>query len=112
MIRRLKYNEIDFEKYAACLENSEQRKYSASKTFLDVTTNKQWDILVYNDYEAVMPVPFIFKKGVKVVHNPLICQQLGVFSVLDDQKTNERFLHFLQKNYLIRAYHFNETKGR
>ncbi|MDQ0781576.1 hypothetical protein [Chryseobacterium sp. W4I1] len=109
MIRRLKYKEIDFEKYAACLENSEQRKYSASKTFLDVTTNKQWDILVYQDYEAVMPVPFILKKGVKIVHNPLICQQLGIFSAQDDQKINEKFLHFLQKNYLIRAYHFNET---
>jgi len=109
MIRRLKYKEIDFEKYAACLENSEQRKYSASKTFLDVTTNKQWDILVYHDYEAVMPVPFILKKGVKIVHNPLICQQLGIFSAQDDQKINEKFLQFLQKNYLIRAYHFNET---
>lgn len=109
MIRRLKYKEIDFEKYAACLENSEQRKYSASKTFLDVTTNKQWDILVYQDYKAVMPVPFILKKGVKIVHNPLICQQLGIFSAQDDQKINEKFLQFLQKNYLIRAYHFNET---
>lgn len=109
MIRRLKYNEIDFKKYTACLENSDQRKYSASRIFLDVTTNKQWDILVYNDYEAVMPVPFILKKGIKVVHNPLICQQLGIFSAKDDQKTNEKFLHFLTKNYLIRAYHFNET---
>lgn len=109
MIRRLKYNEIDFEKYTQCLENSEQRKYSASKTFLDVTTNKQWDILVRNDYEAVMPVPFIYKNRVKIVHNPLICQQLGVFSAKDDKKTNEKFLKFLTKNYLIRAYYFNET---
>ncbi|KXH81011.1 hypothetical protein [Chryseobacterium kwangjuense] len=109
MIRRVKYNEIDFEKYTKCLENSEQRKYSASRTFLDVTTNQQWDILVKNDYEAVMPVPFIYKNKVKIVHNPMICQQLGVFSAKDDQKTNERFLQFLKKNYLIRAYYFNET---
>lgn len=109
MIRRVKYNEIDFEKYTKCLENSQQRKYSASKTFLDVTTNKQWDILVKNDYEAVMPVPFIYKNKVKIVHNPMICQQLGVFSAEDDQNTNERFLQYLKKNYLIRAYYFNET---
>lgn len=109
MIRRVKYSEIDFEKYTKCLENSEQRKYSASKTFLDVTTNKQWDILVKNDYEAVMPVPLIYKNRVKIVHNPMICQQLGIFSAKDDQKTNERFLQFLKKNYLIRAYYFNET---
>jgi hypothetical protein len=111
MIRRLKYNEIDFKKYTDCLERSEQRKYSASKNFLDVTTNKQWEVLVLNNYEAVMPVPFILKKGIKIVHNPLICQQLGVFSDKDDKKINEKFLHFLQKNYLVRAYHFNETNS-
>lgn len=111
MIRRLKYNEIDFIKYADCLEKSEQRKYSASRFFLDVTTGKQWDLLVYNNYEAVMPVPFILKKGIKIVHNPLICQQLGVFSDKDDKKINGKFLSFLQKNYLVRAYHFNETNS-
>jgi hypothetical protein len=49
MIQRLKYNEIDFEKYTQCLENSEQRKYSASKVFLDVTSKNRWELLVYND---------------------------------------------------------------
>ncbi|MCT2560269.1 hypothetical protein [Chryseobacterium herbae] len=111
MIRRVKYTGIDFKKYADCLENSEQRKYSASKTFLDITTDKKWDLLVYNDYEAVMPVPFIYKNGIKIVHNPLMCQQLGIFSVKDDQKINEKFLSFLQKNYLIRVYYFNETNS-
>ncbi|MGK6342822.1 hypothetical protein ACMGDK_11320 [Chryseobacterium sp. DT-3] len=111
MIRRLKYNEINFKKYTACLEKSEQRKYSASKSFLDVTIGQQWDLLVYNNYEAVMPVPFILKKGIKIVHNPLICQQLGIFSDKDDKKLNEKFLYFLQKNYLVRAYHFNETNS-
>ncbi|KFF23557.1 hypothetical protein [Chryseobacterium vrystaatense] len=109
MIRRVKYSEINFEKYGACVENSAQRKYSASKIFLDVTANKLWDVLVYHDYEAVMPVPFIYKNGVKIVHNPLICQQLGVFSPKDDQNINEKFLHFLCENYLIRVYYFNET---
>ena len=57
MIKRLQYHEIDFEKYTQCLENSQQRKYSATKDFLDITSNKQWELLVYNNYEAVMPVP-------------------------------------------------------
>ncbi|NML69692.1 hypothetical protein HHL23_07775 [Chryseobacterium sp. RP-3-3] len=109
MIRRVKYKEIDFKKYTDCLENSEQRKYSASKDYLDVTTNKLWEVLVYNNYEAVMPVPFVLKKGIKIVHNPLMCQQLGIFSAKDDRKINEKFLHFLQKNYLIKVYYFNET---
>lgn len=108
MIRRLRYNEIDFVKYSRCLENSEQKKYSATNDFLDTTSEKQWEILVYNDYEAVMPVPFVKKYGIKIVHNPKLCQQLGVFSPKDDIQLNEAFLHFLEKNYLIRAYPLND----
>ncbi|WP_431609456.1 hypothetical protein [Chryseobacterium sp. 'Rf worker isolate 10'] len=109
MIRRLKYHEIDFVKYAQCLENSEQRKYSATKTFLDTTSTMPWDILVYKDYEAVMPVPFVRKYGMKIVHNPKLCQQLGVFSGKDNIDLNEAFLEYLEKNYMIRAYPFNDV---
>ncbi|MDM1555344.1 hypothetical protein PYS58_01990 [Chryseobacterium indologenes] len=108
MIRRLKYHEIDFVKYSQCLENSEQRKYSATKDFLDTTALKQWEVLVYNDYEAVMPVPFVRKYGVKIVHNPKLCQQLGIFSQKDDVNLNEEFLNYLENHYLIRAYPFND----
>ncbi|WP_114821871.1 hypothetical protein [Chryseobacterium sp. KLBC 52] len=109
MIRRLKYHEIDFVKYAQCLENSEQRKYSAAKHFLDTTSTMPWEILVYKDYEAVMPVPFVRKYGMKIVHNPKLCQQLGVFSGKDDVDLNEAFLEYLEKNYMIRAYPFNDV---
>lgn len=109
MIRRLKYHEIDFVKYAQCLENSEQRKYSATKDFLDTTSTMPWELLVYKDYEAVMPVPFVRKYGLKIVHNPKLCQQLGVFSRKDNIDLNEAFLEYLETNYLIRAYPFNDA---
>ncbi|MDF2550820.1 MAG: hypothetical protein K0R77_95 [Chryseobacterium sp.] len=108
MIKRLKYNEIDFEKYTKCLENSAQRKYSAAKDFLDITSGKQWELLIYNDYEAIMPVPFVFKLGLKIVHNPMLCQQLGIFSPIDSVEINTEFLSYLEKNYLIRVYSFND----
>jgi hypothetical protein len=108
MIKRLKYHEIDFEKYTQCLENSAQRKYSATKQFLDISSDKKWELLVYKDYEAVMPVPYVFKSGIKIVHNPMLCQQLGIFSREDNVEINEQFLSFLEKNYLIRIYTFNE----
>lgn len=108
MIRRLKYNEIDFGKYSQCLESSAQRKYSATKQFLDISSDKKWELLVYKDYEAVMPVPYVYKSGVKIVHNPMLCQQLGIFSKEDNAEINELFLSFLEKKYLIRIYAFNE----
>lgn len=109
MIRKLKYHEIDFEKYQNCLETSEQRKYSATKQFLDVTSGCNWELLVYQDYEAVMPIPFIEKFGFKVVVNPKLTQQLGIFSSEDSIKINEKFLAFFKKNYKIWYYAFNES---
>lgn len=107
MIRRLKYNEIDFDKYSKCLENSAQRKYSATKDFLDITSGKHWELLVYNDYEAVMPIPFVIKFGFKIVINPKLCQQLGIFSAKNDIEINDLFLKFFEKKYNIWYYGFN-----
>lgn len=109
MIRRLKYQEIDFKKYTECLENSEQQKYSATLDFLNVVSGKQWDILVYNDYEAVMPVPYMKKFGLKIVINPKLCQQLGIFSKTDNIQVNDQFLGFFEKKYNIWYYAFNDT---
>lgn len=111
MIRRLKYAEIDFAKYTKCLESSEQRKYSAASNFLDISSDKQWELLIYNDYEAVMPIPFVYKFGLKIVHNPMLCQQLGIFSAKDSIEINEQFLSYLEKNYLIRIYPFNDANN-
>lgn len=109
MIRRLKYQEIDFKKYTECLENSEQQKYSATLDFLNVVSGKQWEILVYNDYEAVMPVPYMKKFGLKIVINPKLCQQLGIFSKTDNIQVNDQFLGFFEKKYNIWYYAFNDT---
>jgi len=109
MIRRLKYDEIDFEKYIHCLENSEQRKYSATKDFLDITSDKKWELLVYNDYEAVMPVPYIKKLGLKFIINPKLCQQLGIFSRKDELFINDQFLDFFKNKYRIWYYAFNDV---
>lgn len=108
MIRRLKYSEIDFEKYSNCLKNSEQHKYCATREFLDITAGKNWQLLVYKDYKAVMPVPFVEKFGVKFVHQPKLCQQLGIFSEADLPEINDLFLDFLKRKYMVRYYAFND----
>ncbi|ANF52637.1 hypothetical protein A0O34_19910 [Chryseobacterium glaciei] len=108
MIRRLKYNEIDFKKYTECLENSEQRNWYANKNILDELSGN-WQLLVYGDYEAVMPVPLKKKLGFNFVLMPLFCQQLGVFSKKDDRKINTKFLNFLKKSSKVFLYSFNQN---
>lgn len=107
MIKYLKYNEIDFKKYQKCLENSCQNSDYADKDFLDIVSDKQWFILVYGDYEAVMPVFYTQKFGFKIVIMPKICQQLGIFSRADNPLVNEKFYDFLQRNFLVFLYAFN-----
>ncbi|WP_027382112.1 hypothetical protein [Epilithonimonas caeni] len=111
MIRRLKYHEIDFDKYNACIKNSVQKKFYAERIFLDISADKNWELLVYNDYEAVMPVPFVKKMGVKVVHNPKLCQQLGIFSITDLPDINDKLHEYLLKNYVIRYYTYNDSNS-
>ncbi len=107
MIRRVKYSEIDFVKYTQCLENSEQKNWYARKEILDQLSGS-WHILVYGDYEAVMPVHMDKKIGINFVNMPLFCQQLGVFSKTDDVGINDLFLKFLKKKYILFLYSFNQ----
>jgi len=108
MIKRLKYHEIDFEKYTQCLENSEQKNWYAKKDVLDELSGN-WELLVYGDYEAVMPVHIKKKFGLNFVHMPLFCQQLGIFSKADDSKINDQFLKFLKSKYKVFLYSFNHN---
>jgi len=106
MIKRLKYKEIDFEKYTYCLENSAQKNWYAKKEILDHLSGN-WELIVYGDYEAVMPINIKKKLGIQFVHMPLFCQQLGVFSKVDDPMINSKILNFLQKKYRVFLYCFN-----
>ncbi|MBO6200890.1 MAG: hypothetical protein J6N74_04640, partial [Chryseobacterium sp.] len=66
MIERIKYQDIDFEKYNNCVESSVQKNLYCEKETLDFLS-KNWELLVYGDYEAVMPIPFVKKTFFKVV---------------------------------------------
>ena len=107
MIKRLKYHEIDFNKYNACIENSLQNSDYAQREFLDIVTGKSWELIIYDDYEAVMPVPLIVKFGFKIVLMPKLCQQLGIFSNQDSVYINNLFYNYLTNNYIVLFYAFN-----
>ena len=108
MIRRVKRKDIDLEKYTSCLAKSVNYMIYAEFWYLDVLTNEQWDCIVLNDYEAIMPLPFQKKLGIKIITQPIYCQQLGVFYLLKFPK--DKFLEFqkILQNNIVRYYCFNE----
>lgn len=108
MIKRIKRNEINISKYTNCLNQAINYRIYAEYWYLDCLTNKQWDCLVLNDYEAIMPLPFQKKLGVKIIAQPIYCQQLGVFHQANFSKDNFLLFYKKFKNNFVRGYHFNE----
>ena len=82
MIHYVKRKELNVVKYNDCIENSIQSRIYAYSWYLDIVADN-WDVLVLNDYEAVMPVPFRRKFGVNYVYPPFWLLELGLFSLKD-----------------------------
>ena len=106
MIKKLKPNQINYEKYQACIEHSVQKNWYAQMNVLDFLS-PNWEVLVMGDYDAVMPIPVCRKWGIKLVAMPLFCQQLGIFSRENSQEVNDAFFKALLDNYKVVNYQFN-----
>lgn len=76
MIKHLAHHEIDISKWDACIDASSIGLVYAKSWMLNILA-PDWDALVFNDYEAIMPLPHQ-KKIVEVVYQPFFIQQLGV----------------------------------
>ena len=81
MIYFVKRNQIDEEKYNNCIATSLQSRMYAYSWYLDIVADN-WNVLVLDDYEAVMPLPFHKKFLISYISQPFFTQQLGVFSIL------------------------------
>ncbi|HSV87264.1 MAG TPA: hypothetical protein VLH61_01325 [Bacteroidales bacterium] len=78
MIRYLAHNEIDFEKWDACIGQAINGLIYAYSWYLNMAA-PGWDALVEGDYHAVMPLPNRRKFGISYVYHPCFVQQLGIF---------------------------------
>ena len=93
MIQHIKRTHLDLQKYDACIENSIQSRIYAFSWYLDLVTDN-WDVLVLDDYKAVMPIPWRKKFGIKYVYPPFWLLELGVFS-LDEKVDYTSFFKIL-----------------
>lgn len=80
MIRYLTRNELDIVKYDACISNAQNFRVYANSWFLDIVCDN-WDVLVEDDYQSVMPLPKRKKYGIHYIYQPPWTQQLGIFSL-------------------------------
>ena len=79
MIRYLKHDEIDFEKWNVSIDACANGMVYAKSWYLDIVS-PGWDASVADDYFAVFPITWRKKYGISYLHQPFFTQQLGVFS--------------------------------
>jgi hypothetical protein len=82
MIQYVKRKDLNIQKYDACIEKSIQSKIYAFSWYLDLVADF-WDVLVLDDYKAVMPVTYNFKYGFKYSLQPYFCQQTAIYTTVN-----------------------------
>lgn len=105
MIHFVHRKKIDIKKYDACIATSLQSNLSGFSWYLDICCSK-WGALILNDYEAVMPIPFRKKYGIKYVYSPLWIIQLGLYSKNENIDT-DNFIEVLQSNFKFTELRLN-----
>lgn len=79
MILHLKHNEIDRQRWDSAIGHSVQQVPYACSWWLDIVC-PQWEALVQDDYSALFPLPLNRKFGLPYLAQPVLTQQLGLFS--------------------------------
>lgn len=79
MIRFVSHNEINIKKYDNCITESTNSLIYGLSWYLNCVTD-YWGVLIFNDFEAVMPLPIKKKYGLNYIFLPSWVQQLGIFS--------------------------------
>jgi hypothetical protein len=95
MINYVKRKDLEVAKYNDCIENSIQSRIYAFSWYLDIVADN-WDVLVLNDYEAVMPIPWRKKFFIKYAYTPLWVIQLGFYSI-EVENGNEFLIELFSK---------------
>lgn len=78
-IHYISYTSINKEKWDRCIDQSVNGLIYGYSWYLDAMA-QQWDALVLNDYEAVMPLTRNKKYGISYLYQPYFCASLGIFS--------------------------------
>lgn len=102
----LTYQQIDKLKWDACINNASNGLVYGYSFYLDAMA-KNWDALVLDDYEAVMPITFNRKYAVYYLYQPAFTACLGVFGNNISAEILNRFLHAIPGKFKYWDIYFN-----
>ena len=105
-ISYLTYRQIDKIKWDACISHANNGLIYAYSFYLDAMA-KNWDALVLNDYEAVMPLTWNKKYGIYYLYQPAFTACLGVFGTSLTAETVSAFLQSVPAKFKYWDIYFN-----
>jgi hypothetical protein len=110
IIQYITHDAIDKKAYDACIEASTHSLIYARSFYLNHMAT-HWDVLVYNSYRAVMPLPWRKKMGIRYLYQPAFMQQLGIFSdkVLAPS-IQQAFVNTARKNFSFAEIFLNASQ--
>ncbi|MCC5916648.1 MAG: hypothetical protein JJU02_04905 [Cryomorphaceae bacterium] len=108
MIQLIAQENLDEEKWDNCIRRDPSGHFYAYHWYLDMVA-KNWDVLVYGDYEWVMPLVYNKKWGlIPYLYRPYGVQQLGIFGEEKvDEKIVRSFISAIPRKYIHRDMYFN-----
>lgn len=108
MIKHLTHNMIDKRRWDDCIAKSFNGSVYAWSWYLDIV-HPEWEALIENDYERVMPLTPSRKFGISYMFQPFFVQQLGVYSQSSlNEEIVETFVDSIPKKYRVVKYRLNE----
>lgn len=108
MIKYLRHQEINKQKWDECIQNSPNGLIYAHSWYLDIVC-PGWEALVEDNYDSVLPLPMAKKYGYTYSYQPPFTQQLGLFSIheIPEGKTAD-FISAIPSHYRYIEMHLNE----
>jgi len=98
---------IDKQKWDRCIDTAPNGLIYAYSFYLDAMS-KNWDALILNDYEIVMPLTWNKKYGLYYLYQPFFTKTLGIFGNISDEIVN-LFLHAIPKHFKYLDIDFKEN---
>ena len=98
---------IDKQKWDRCIETAGNGLIYAYSFYLDAMS-KNWDALIMNDYEAVMPLTWNKKYGIYYLYQPFFAAHLGVFGNNLSSIIVQSFLESIPVKFKYWDFYLNE----
>jgi hypothetical protein len=106
-ISYLSQTNIDTQKWDHCIDTAANGLIYAFSFYLDAMS-KNWDALILDDYEMVMPLTWNKKYTIHYLYQPFFCAQLGIFGNNISSEIAKSFLENIPAKFKYWDFYFNK----